>query len=1213
MNVEKLKANVVEAPTIFIGVGGTGCKIVKKVYNLCAPGEKDNVSFVCMDTNVNDLNEIRGDSKDIVCVQTSSTQTVGRYLDNDDEARKHWFPNNAVIYDKTVSEGAGQLRAISRLALNSTIKSGKAIQPLYDAIDTLFKKNGQAMKQALRICVVSTASGGTGSGMILPFCMFVRDYVNNKYPNASVILRSMILLPETLDKVITSNIEKDSQRRNAYATIKELNAFMMKGSGFCEIENSLKRYKDLHVNVTDPGRKELKSLAVLPCDFCFLLDGQDAEDAISNSFEQYKDQAALALYEQMIGPMQKHAFSVEDNIIKELSNPGNYGRNRFGGIGAGRIQYPFRDVIDYVAYDWAIDSIGGQGEAAKWLKYDNKVKQQKEEDEKAGKPEDECQKPGDVYCQALLSGEDKFSKDVINRYRLQDADEKLEHFLMEIERHVTEKVGANSKIKAALDNIQLFGEELYNDETRVSTPSKPADDFDHLCSYADAVIKYAERDSKSVSENLLWNETKTLISSGRPEYLESIMRIGENICHPNAARFMLYKLKNIVDERFSEYSDDCMKRSAQVNNLRAGGEGANYSLPSGKGNQIQSLQELCEKFSKTALTGRKGKKDCEAAYPQLNAGISAYKTEVDKFFKACIYKNLYQEMQEYVSALIKEYQKFYNRFAKNVKALDAKKQDLVDRLKYKKGDSIRYVCATKGMLEELSASTKGYMENGSLLDSELNAKIFDQIKNNVRLSKEYQSLDIVENDEREDIFETTMLDYFKESVYKNCKDLDMNIIEAIGREKRLQKSIELRSLPLDENGEKQALNVSDKECIAYVKSVIEEGSRIAAPGIQRIIGEEPREVNVCAYNAELKNMRGVYRVSDLLPNAVGVDTVSRYELHYFNALYNLTPDKLKKFAAPKKTETGAKPAGLYHNAYTTYTRDIGPDCLKSSKMTTHIDRRWDSIAAMPEMDLDYQHEQFMRTHMALIYGLVFRRITKIPYLEGNCKVDSPAYAYRYRNTSDSLEDMVVSNGTLCDEFYEILDSLYIDRRLVEDIYAYEKIETSKDVMRKVDFCDTSFYKNYLQNFAMPDQLAKEDKELAETIERQRDKNELAEDYRASIFQIPLAYYNSLPSRLRDESELTCLVDATIRVLESEINKYESAKNSRFILCDVLKKQFDKLTENYDKDPILNKGIKASDNKLLEIIDHRVRVVLETSPQPENYEEMIADMARRLTV
>ena len=54
---EILKPNEVVAPTLFVGVGGTGCKIVKKVAEKCAPEEKENINFLCLDTNVNDLND----------------------------------------------------------------------------------------------------------------------------------------------------------------------------------------------------------------------------------------------------------------------------------------------------------------------------------------------------------------------------------------------------------------------------------------------------------------------------------------------------------------------------------------------------------------------------------------------------------------------------------------------------------------------------------------------------------------------------------------------------------------------------------------------------------------------------------------------------------------------------------------------------------------------------------------------------------------------------------------------------------------------------------------------------------------------------------------------------------------------------------------------------------------------------------------------------
>ena len=55
MKKEILKDNVVDALTLFVGVGGTGSKIVTRVAELCSPGEVENINFVCLDTNVNDL------------------------------------------------------------------------------------------------------------------------------------------------------------------------------------------------------------------------------------------------------------------------------------------------------------------------------------------------------------------------------------------------------------------------------------------------------------------------------------------------------------------------------------------------------------------------------------------------------------------------------------------------------------------------------------------------------------------------------------------------------------------------------------------------------------------------------------------------------------------------------------------------------------------------------------------------------------------------------------------------------------------------------------------------------------------------------------------------------------------------------------------------------------------------------------------------------
>lgn len=198
-----------------------------------------------------------------------------------------------------------------------------------------------------------------------------------------------------------------------------------------------------------------------------------------------------------------------------------------------------------------------------------------------------------------------------------------------------------------------------------------------------------------------------------------------------------------------------------------------------------------------------------------------------------------------------------------------------------------------------------------------------------------------------------------------------------------------------------------------------------------------------------------YRVKELFPTGVSstaVDSVSRYEMHFFNALYNIRPDKLKKFAAEQVTETGVIPAGLYHNAYVSYSKHIGPDSTKNSRFSTHIDKRWDSIAVMPEMDFDFQQRQMIKIHQAMIYGLLLNAIR-------SQKVSNQPNAkevYRYQSSDEHSEELIVSNGSVCDEFYEILDALYINAAMVADVMKVVQKRSNRDVDRHTSFEDSAF-------------------------------------------------------------------------------------------------------------------------------------------------------------
>lgn len=120
------------------------------------------------------------------------------------------------------------MRSISRLAFETVIRAGR-IEPLHEAIQSLYKVETDKVDQALRVVIVSSLAGGTGSGLILPVAMYVRNYLATHFRQSANITRGFFVLPEVFYEVIFGQTERNNLKANAYATLRELDAFLMKG------------------------------------------------------------------------------------------------------------------------------------------------------------------------------------------------------------------------------------------------------------------------------------------------------------------------------------------------------------------------------------------------------------------------------------------------------------------------------------------------------------------------------------------------------------------------------------------------------------------------------------------------------------------------------------------------------------------------------------------------------------------------------------------------------------------------------------------------------------------------------------------------------------------------------------------------------------------------------------------------------------------------
>ena len=65
--------------------------------------------------------------------------------------------------------------------------------------------------------IVSSLAGGTGSGLILPVALYLKNYLATKFQASANITRGFFILPEVFYEVIRGQSERNNLRCNAYA------------------------------------------------------------------------------------------------------------------------------------------------------------------------------------------------------------------------------------------------------------------------------------------------------------------------------------------------------------------------------------------------------------------------------------------------------------------------------------------------------------------------------------------------------------------------------------------------------------------------------------------------------------------------------------------------------------------------------------------------------------------------------------------------------------------------------------------------------------------------------------------------------------------------------------------------------------------------------------------------------------------------------------
>jgi len=1173
------------APTLLVGIGGTGSGIVQRVYELATEEQRKNIGFVVFDTDVNELKTIEERTPQIRTVQTSSRMTVGEYLDADEYSRDSWFPVNRILNSKALTEGAGQVRAISRLALNTTIKQGR-MTPLDEAIESLYELNGQKTVQAPRVIITGSLCGGTGSGLVLPVSLYIRNFMSTKLQQGSAIIRGFFLLPEVFDGVIKTQSERNNLRSNAYAAVREIDAFMMKDDG------SLPEQYDLHFYAPRAGSKQPEEYTGRPMDFCFLFDAQNINGQKLKSFADYKEHAAHCIYGMAIAPTSKRSNSSEDNVIREIVFAG--GRNRYAGAGSAILRYPTEDVKKYLALCWTKDSISSE-----WLSVDKQYMDEMENNARARRGGGSAQKidRGNHYIQVIDGGvQERKNFATAVREAVMQHDENgygekgsnWQKYVEELQAYINKRIDQQKEYQSeVINDLNLKAGDVMDNPIASSFQAW----YDAILTYQNATYK----DTETLVRNIvysLFKDTKDYTNTDDPfrmEYWLHVERKSESFAHPNAVRYFLYNLLNSlrsleVEQRQVVDNANDYWRNFEKNAFKfeTGGKNSDGTTMSSQ----EGYYDAHHLNSDSVFEKLLHRSDINDAQSALKGQFNTYKAHIDEYWEAYVQAEVYKAGASYIEAILKAFHGFYNVLDKTISGLDIQITKLTEKYDYKPGEALRYVCADKKCLEGLGKEVVN-LNSGLDTPAELNKKIFSSMK--------VFALSDQKPDEESyfmDTFNSSIVGYFEDEVMSQYKSVvDMDIITAMEKEASFVDPKEF----FDTDGQQ-----------LYASRLIDGMGMLAKPFIESPIGKEPRIIPSCAYSPYLSDpVKADFPgrrqfVSKYLKDRGGEAdaSIDRNMILFYQAVYDIRANELSKFAPARTEETYSSPDGDYYKAYYELINQINPATAKSKVITPHIDKWWHVIDKLPDLDEKSQEMQEKRIYAAFFWGVIDQYIKlrtesqgqNVYYLDQNKFRTSGNEEVQQKLAFETVqfEDaLIVSNGTPCDHIYEILDSFTIYPALVTAVLGQAKKQTDIDLYDKKELHDSYLF-DCIRHFEIVEfGLGKSNNEIRGkllevlnsvkkeelVIETGMDKKidiileslEKNSGDKRSIFELPIIMKASVPAEMYYERSVKIMLSGMFEVIKNYIHRFCSEKEYAAEYGELLGQQYSLFLKNVTRE------------------------------------------------
>lgn len=928
------------APTLLIGLGGIGCRIVDKVYSQLPEGDQGQVLVHGFDTNINDISELEHLGHERI-TQTSQNWSVSQYLNGSERSVTDWFPSDSPeLLRKTLTDGAGQIRAVSRLAYRAALDAG-ALNKLEQQINILFRANTNALNSSVRIMIVNSIAGGTGAGLFLQIALFLRQLLQEKHGRTTVLVRGAFVLPDVLinTKTIDQN-EYDNIRANAYACLKELDAITSSARGVQSDQGTVTIELEFRPDQTDSlGHRDFSIPPfMLPYDFSFLFDFENTGHFNLGALDPYINQVVDSTFLQLFSPFTGALFSVEDNKILSLIE--TEGRNRYAGCGVATMTYPYEEMISYCALSWASDILGDQ-----WLKLDQLYDEELR-----------------VYERDLQQGVSRERPVLSNRYvwLIDDfaSSERPEPFFNQIQRqaYLEGKKGDLGELKA-----QAFLNAVDSEIARIISNDQVLAEQQGRCRVDDGLIKVRERAINEISRveddlDVVKQQVLRFIPDSRTSLVNRILvqdcdvenhLQGEDCrlntwllnrpepLHPVAIRYTLYRILLILDQQIALLSP---KNQQTLKNIESYSK--TYDLVETEDHE-EDAHDRIRLALKQPIFSRIFNNHFKEFVDEYIEKSSKQIRLLTDYLQDGLKESVYREIREAIGGMIEDWERYFANLRHVRNEIMAEKlqrqkehEQLVDptQLFVLAGSDVK-----KSMWEELRPRL---VQNN--LSTDISREIYlSQYKRYCERcysgkNKRWQNKKVGQ------MFRSSVLTWCELQLRKQDK-LDLNVVSALRNEAEI----------MGKNAEQHVLD--------RIASL----NQLAQPFIQGIPGAQ--KIECWGLHSDTNKALNENDRQTLFAGHDNVsDAFSRHRILRYTSIYGLKAEDLDKFSAGD--ESTGKAAGVYYKAYKKRILQLQEH---GNTVTPHLDKRWHLPAYMPDLNSNLWLVERNKIQRSLILGRVY--------------------------------------------------------------------------------------------------------------------------------------------------------------------------------------------------------------------------------------------------